>query len=279
MDTWLKRAEVFGDVLPGTSLTHVHAGMASDMWEKISHAVKIGLGTAAIMAALNLSGPLWEKMIDKIRTEDPAVIDEEYIKGFIGKEEIPFRLIDDIPEREQEPEQHNLDYDSIAQYIGGHEGSSAIVYNDSYGNPTVGIGHMITGESRGIFNELFGEEVNFDDVVAGTVSLTQPQITTLFSYDVQSRLSTARRLFPQFNSYNVETQGALLDGIYRGDLSGSPNTISLINQGSWDSAATEYLNHQEYIDAKDRLDRGVNTTNAGVVYRMEENAARMRSNN
>jgi hypothetical protein len=56
----------------------------------------------------------------------------------------------------------------------------------------------------------------------------------------------------------------MLDGFFRGDLSGSPKTMRLINQGKWIEASREYLNHAEYRQSK--IDK------TGVYKRMDRNA-------
>ena len=158
------------------------------------------------------------------------------------------------------------DASEVASYITGHEGIRTKVYDDGKGNKTIGIGHRITSEDRKTFKKLFGD-IDFDAIVSGRQTLTREQIDTLFAFDSVRYTARARRLFRDFDSWPASVQAAIVDGIYRGDLSGSPKTIGLINEGQWAAAADEYLNNREYRAAK----------LPGVVKRMLENSKRFRS--
>jgi GH24 family phage-related lysozyme (muramidase) len=268
METWLERANRWGDVLPSNaSLTHVQAGLASDIKDKILYAIKLGLGTGAILAMLNVSGPDWESLVEKMRS-DPIITDQQ-LEDSIEDVELPWRVMD-IPQEDDSTQQY--DYESFANYIGAHEGSVPYVYDDATGgrwyggatgNPTIGIGHLIDDESREVFQEVFGDEVDYDDIVERRAELTETQIAQLFRHDVQDRLGVAENLFPNFSTYPTDVQSALLDGVYRGGLSGSPATIRLINSGDWIGAADEYLNNNEY--------RAAVRSGSGVAPRMEQN--------
>ncbi len=136
------------------------------------------------------------------------------------------------------------------KYIGKHEGIRKKIYKDSKGNPTIGIGHLIKP----------GEDFS--------KGITDEEVTALFKKDIQERLKVTKKLFPAFNTYPPYMQVTLLDGVYRGDLSGSPKTIKLIKAGKWVEASKEYLNNREY---KKSVKDGT-----GVHKRMEENATRMK---
>lgn len=160
--------------------------------------------------------------------------------------------------------QLELDPTPFMEYVRPNEGSRAQVYRDGSGHPTIGVGHLITDRSRGIFQELFGDSVNYDDIVAGKASLTPEQINNLFRYDVNTRLTRQiPKVFPKFNTYPEYLQQALFDSHYRGDT--GRKTTQLINQGKWSEAAKEYLNRRDYREA---LQGG---PNPGIVPRMNRN--------
>lgn len=71
----------------------------------------------------------------------------------------------------------------------------------------------------------------------------------------------AVRLIPKFDTYPKYVRGAILNAIYRGDL--GPATRKLINQGKWEDASREYLNHPNYLNPGKFK---------GVVKRMKSNA-------
>lgn len=154
--------------------------------------------------------------------------------------------------------------DPVANYIAQHEGYRTKIYKDSKGYPTIGIGHLITPNDEKLFKTLFGGNFNYAALMNGSLELTEEQVLRLFSYDVRGKLVLAGKLFPNFNSYGLNTKAAILDGLFRGDLSGSKKTIALINQGKWKEAAVEYLNNREYKLAK--------SSGSGVATRMDHNA-------
>lgn len=126
-----------------------------------------------------------------------------------------------------------------------NEGVRLKPYRDTNGYWTIGIGHKIKpGES-------------FD-------SITKKQAVELFRKDIIHHIKRAKRLLPEFNKYPIVVRVAVLDGVYRGCLSGSPNTLALMRKGLWEKAAREYLNHAEYRDSK--------KSGTGVYKRMDRNA-------
>ena len=167
-----------------------------------------------------------------------------------------------------------LNIKEIANYISNHEGKRSKVYcalepNSinpyKFKQPTVGIGHYLdSGHSKQVFEKTL-PEINWEDVRFGRIELTEQQIDRLFQEDLQKHILRAEKLFPNIRSYTLDQQKAILDGIYRGCLSGSPNTRRLIEQGDWERASKEYLNHSEYKNA-------VRNGRRGVRYRMEKNS-------
>jgi len=126
------------------------------------------------------------------------------------------------------------------KYIKEHElGGSRIdyrkVYKDHKGLDTIGVGHLVTNKEKK--NKTFAKR------------LSEKQVIALFKKDMAAKLKSAHALFPKFDSYPAHLKVRLLDGIFRGDISGSPNAIKLINAGKWEQAAKEFLDNEEYKDA------------------------------
>jgi|TARA_R110002020_G_C16089034_1_gene757724 hypothetical protein len=71
----------------------------------------------------------------------------------------------------------------------------------------------------------------------------------------------AKQLIPVYSDLTLDLQKAIMSGVYRGDLSGSPKTLNHINQNNWDMAAEEFLDNNEYRNPD---------TPKGVKIRMEE---------
>jgi GH24 family phage-related lysozyme (muramidase) len=154
--------------------------------------------------------------------------------------------------------------DALFQHFSQVEGVKDKVYKDHKGIPTVGIGHALKPEDKDLFQTLFNGKVKYEDVVSGRVRLTIDQIKKLFNHDIQYFIGRAKAIFPKYTSYPAKVQTAILDGLYRGDLGGSPKTIALFIAGRWKEASQEYLRNAEYLDAKRRKN--------GVASRMERNA-------
>ena len=185
-----------------------------------------------------------EQVLDAI--QDPSIV--EQAKKYIQNQ---------TTEPMTDPFKRSMPYNNDAflkaafEYLKDNEGLSLQPYRDSKGIWTIGIGHKI----------LSGE--NFVN------GITEDEAYKLFSLDIQNKLSTARRLFKDFDSLPQSVKVALLDGVYRGEHKSHYNTTKLINSGQWSKAAKEYLRNQEYFSSKSKGSKH------GVWKRMEENAKRI----
>ena len=154
-------------------------------------------------------------------------------------------------------------YEYIAPSEGkGKAGRPGYAYKDHKGYLTVGVGHLVLRGDKAL-SSVVGKD--YSDVVRGKLALTDRQMEQLFNIDVKSKINSAQRNIPEFNSYPQYIRNAIVDGFFRGDLSGSKGTLSLINQGKFKEAAKEYLNHAGYKKSK--------ADGTGVAGRMERNAA------
>jgi len=154
-------------------------------------------------------------------------------------------------------------YDYIAPSEGkGKPDRPGYAYKDHKGYLTVGVGHLVLRNDK-VLQRVAGRDYN--SVIRGRVPLSDKQMEQLFNIDVQSKISAARRALPAFDSYPQYLRNAIVDGFFRGDLSGSKDTLALMNKGQWKTAAKEYLNHAGYRTSKE--------DGTGVAGRMERNAA------
>ena len=144
-----------------------------------------------------------------------------------------------------------MDDDGIAEYIRANEGTEAKVYDDTSGNPTVGIGHKLK-EGESLENR------------------TPEQIEDTFQSDVKINTEKARRLFPKFDSYSKEIKQALTDGAFRGDHEVGFKTTAFINSGKWKEASEEYINRTDYRESK--ASEGTEKPFTGVYKRLDRNA-------
>ena len=163
-------------------------------------------------------------------------------------------------------------YEYIEQSEGtGEKDRPGYVYRDHKGNPTIGVGHKLTPEGppgRGylkfdpVLKGIVGKDYNA--VISGQKALTDDQMRQLFNHDAQSKTASARSKIKDFDKLPTDVQNAIIDGFFRGDLSASPDTLDLMNQGNFLAAAKEYLKHDEYEAAK--------AAGTGVAVRMKRNA-------
>lgn len=69
--------------------------------------------------------------------------------------------------------------------------------------------------------------------------------------EVSKRLVQIADRIPAYTSFPEEVQNAMFSSWYRGSLSGSPKTLSLINEGKFREAADEFLDNDEYRNANE----------------------------
>ena len=160
-------------------------------------------------------------------------------------------------------------YDYIVRSEGkGKKGRPGYAYKDHKGNLTIGVGHLIT-KNDPVLKRVVGN--NYNVILSGGMPLSNSQMQKLFDYDIKSKINLARRKVKNFDNLPKSAQNAVVDGFFRGDLSGSPKTLRLMNSGDFRAAAEEYLNNAEYRTSK--------REGTGVAPRMERNAAAFKSVN
>ena len=138
---------------------------------------------------------------------------------------------------------------SLIDKLKQEEGVFPKMYKDHYGNPTIGIGHLVTPEELPYYRNR---------------TLSQKEIMDLLNKDIDWKISLIKKDFPKFESYPLELKLMIANGYYRGDLSGSPRTKMLIRQGKYSQAADEYLDNAEF--------RRESKRKSGVYKRMLDNA-------
>ena len=118
----------------------------------------IGISIPFMLAILNMSNKDYMSLWDKHQGNEQAI-----------RQELEKKI----------EEKSKFDYAAFTNKIRQYEGYRNKVYDDGRGNATIGVGHMITPQSRQTFNQLFGKTVNFDDVASGKTTLTKSQIQRL----------------------------------------------------------------------------------------------------
>ena len=163
------------------------------------------------------------------------------------------------------------------------EGFKTKVYDDGTGYATIGIGHMmgkiLAKDKNGIptkiipnersvkvFNELFGNSLDFNLVATGKQVLTKEQTQQLAeSVDVPEHYERAKNLFPNIDSYPDYIKYALLNGVFRGEFKKDYHVTKAINEGNFKEVSKLYLMRKDYNNAKTRGKL------RGLIARMDEN--------
>lgn len=147
------------------------------------------------------------------------------------------------------------EFGQIKDYVLANEKLVPELYKDSKGILTFGVGHKVQEE----------EEFKFDSKEAA-----RNRALELYQEDLTDKINIAREKLPKFDEYPVEVKQSIVDGFFRGDLSGSPNALRLIKENKWEQVPAEYLDHEEY--RKSKASENSEKPWTGVYKRMDRNA-------
>jgi GH24 family phage-related lysozyme (muramidase) len=155
-------------------------------------------------------------------------------------------------------ENPNLVSDAF-KVIRKHEGFKPEPYQDTGKKWTIGIGTLIGKGTEADLKASPFYKKKIDEATAQKIALG----------DISKKIDLTKRLLggPTFDSFSPELQAQIISGAYRGDITGSPKTLSLLREGKFQEASKEFLNNKEYKAAKE--------SGSGVAGRMEEVAATM----
>lgn len=128
----------------------------------------------------------------------------------------------------------------LTEFLKEEEGFRAEPYRATQGEEhlTIGYGH-------------YGSDVKQGQ------RLTQQEAEALLVQDINQRLPAVRDNIPAFDNLSSNLKVQIAQSWFRGGISGSPNTIRLINQGKFSEAADEFLDNDEYRNAEQRGRKGV----------------------
>ena len=110
---------------------------------------------------------------------------------------------------------------------------------------SVGYGIKLADVSQAGLTQV-SQRLQHTSLSRGTQVLTPAEGTGLLRQAIAKKTQAAQRELSSLHRYPVIVQAAIVDGFYRGDLSGSPKTLALIRQSRWKAASVELLNNQEY---------------------------------
>lgn len=126
-------------------------------------------------------------------------------------------------------------------------------------DPTIGWGHSLKrrNASKAIFNNVL-PEFKFEEIfnTNNPAALTEPQAEKLLNYDVNKRIIELKNIFPKVFKYDYNTQQALFDLLYRGDIRDGVGKL---------------LNTGEKAKAIDLIRSRIQNAEPGVKIRVERN--------
>lgn len=159
----------------------------------------------------------------------------------------------------------NFDRSKAKQIITGYEKRAHTVYPDFPSKiPTVGIGfNLLRPDARAKLQAL---GLSYDAVLAGRQSLTDGQIDTLFSQDLDAAIGHAQDKLNGFDGLTTARQFVVVDMIFNlgaAGFDGFKNTIDAINAGDWDDAAKEMKASAWYDQVGDRAIKDIGMMQEG----------------
>ena len=138
---------------------------------------------------------------------------------------------------------YNGPLDPMAVHIIREEGFVPAVYKDSKGIDTEGVGLTEEFMGKNFFTE----------------------VMPVF----EQRASSTTKGWPTLPD---EAKSAIVSMAYRGDW--GPNTKKALSEGKWETAAKQYLDHDEYRKGKRK---GATDAQRAISQRMERNAANIKA--
>ena len=133
-----------------------------------------------------------------------------------------------------------MDVATATAWIAHWEGRRNQTYIDSMGHPTVGVGFNLDANGAQAAIEALG--LNYDQVRAGTQTLTDDQIDTLLQQSVERAANDAPKAVSTFNNVPSDKQIVIVDMIFNLGLAGFSKfaqTIKAINAQDWLTASQQ----------------------------------------
>lgn len=183
----------------------------------------------------------YKELLDKHRVEEKLDWKSLLAAGLIAApgaaKELPQKEQPAITHSAIKPSSEENFYARIKHEIKKREGSTNFntvkKLHRAPADPTIGWGHSLRyrNQSKAIFNKVL-PEFDFEKIFdkQHPAELTEPQAEKLLNYDVKIRLDTLKRLYKDFLKYDFDTQQALFDLVYRGDLKYDVTQLLLANQ-------------------------------------------------
>lgn len=240
----IKVVKTLGDILRGAAMED----MARQSAEEVKQ-IREEMGITQSLGAETRMVDVTDTEMGKLSSPEPLFkLSDEIRQPSFEKTEL-----EEQPEPTQQPEEPQGNFEStLIDRLIKEEQFRDSAYRATKGEEflTIGYGH-------------YGADVKEGD------KITQEEALALLRKDVNDRLPAIRKAIPSFDNFSNELKVEIAQSWFRGGMSGSPDTIKLINQGKFSQAATEFLDNEEYRTAKER-------GRAGIIPRMDAVAEALR---
>lgn len=170
------------------------------------------------------------------------------------------------------PNKRPYSFGKVSEDLMVKEGFVEKPYKDSKGLWTIGYGNLISDGSDAAYAKspyYTGKTTLGKSGIAKQADLSGKSISkeaakAMMMRSIGEKAELAIKdgmLGEKFFDLSPELQDAALSSVYRGGLSGSPKTLQHIREGKFTDAAKEFLDNEEYREAKE--------SGSGVAARME----------
>tara|TARA_R100001015_G_C4610092_1_gene165424 strand:- start:522 stop:1292 length:771 start_codon:yes stop_codon:yes gene_type:complete len=88
-------------------------------------------------------------------------------------------------------------------------------------------------------------------------TMTEQQAIAQLRQDIDERIPEIEKAIPSFSAFSDNLKVQIAQSWFRGGIAGSPDTIKLINEGKFKEASVEFLDNEEYKNAKERQRSGI----------------------
>ena len=140
-----------------------------------------------------------------------------------------------------------MNKDAIKEWIEGWENRKPHVYPDPAGHPTIGVGFNL--DRADAPQKIAALGLDYSDVRAGQVTLSDEQINQLFDADVDQAIADAKSIVSNFDTIPENKQKVVVDMVFNlgaAGFSGFHKTIQAIENKDWQTAAQEMQNSRWY---------------------------------
>jgi lysozyme len=119
-----------------------------------------------------------------------------------------------------------MDKDAVGLLVRAHEGIRHVVYRDTRGILTIGIGCNL--ERPGIYERIKACGADFASICNGTQALQHPQVEALFADDLYDAIAGARKAVTNFESLPTGVQSVVVDMVFNLGESGFRKFVKAI---------------------------------------------------